>query len=418
MNISKILLIARREFFHNVRRPSFLFAVFGTPLIVAISLILSIGLSSDEKNLSEFTPVGIVDASDAHVLAARLNPQDSPVPFVYLDDRAAADQGMEDGSIKSFIEVTPQYMQTGRINLYTRSNAPEPLYDAINSLMLEHLTAGVNNQAALNLVREEPEFDVTVLEGNRTFGPDSIFFVAFLPIIFGFFLVMSSVTTSSFLMSGLVEEKTNRIMEILVTSVRPMELLIGKLIGMCVLGLLQVVTLLAAAYIGISIANQQNILSGFSLPPDLAVLALVYYFLSYVLLAAISICIGAIVGSEQESRQLSAIMILPVMIPYLAFFTFLLDPNGTLPVALSLIPITAPMAVLMRVGLTNVPLWQILVSIAGLIVVNGFVLWLSARMFRWGVLNTNKMPNLRRIIQIIRGRAPASAPSQPKTEAA
>ncbi|MBK9125828.1 MAG: ABC transporter permease [Chloroflexi bacterium] len=418
MNINKILLIARREFIHNVRRPAFLFAVFGTPLIVAISLVLSIGLTSNENDISAFTPVGVVDASDAQILAARLTLEDNPDTFVYLDDRTTADQGMENGTIKSFIEVTPLYMQTGRINLYTRLNAPDALYDAVDSLMLAHLTAGVTNPTALSLVRQAPDFNVTVLDGNRTFSRDSIFFVSFLPIIFGFFLVLSSVTTSSFLMSGLVEEKTNRIMEILVTSVKPMELLVGKLIGMCVLGLLQVVTLLVAAYVGISIANQQNILSGFELPPDLAVLALVYYFLSYVLLAAISICIGAIVGSEQESRQLSAIIILPVMIPYLAFFTFLMDPNGALPVALSLIPVTAPMAVLMRVGITTVPLWQILVSIAGLIVVNAFVLWLSARMFRWGVLSTNKMPNLRRIVQIILGRAPAPAPSQPKAEVA
>lgn len=418
MNTHKILLIARREFIHNLRRPAFLFAVFGTPLVVAVSLILVVGVFSGEPDLSEFVPVGVVDDSDAQVLAARLTLEEYPDMFVYLDDRAAADQAMADGAIKSFIEVTPLYLQTGRINLYTRLDAPEALYEAIDSLMLAHLTAGVTNPVALSLVRETPDFDVTVLEGNRTFSRDSLFFVTFLPVIFGFFLVMSSVTTSSFLMSGLVEEKTNRIMEILVTSVKPMELLTGKLIGLCVLGLLQVITLLLAAYIGISIVNQQNILSGFELPPDLAVLALVYYFLSYVLLAAVSICIGAIVGSEMESRQLSAIIILPVMIPYLAFLTFLFDPNGTLPVALSLIPITAPMAILIRIGITTVPSWQIVASIAGLIVVNVLVLWLSARMFRWGVLNTNKMPNLRQIIQIVRGRAPSPTPSQPKAEAA
>jgi ABC-2 type transport system permease protein len=106
------------------------------------------------------------------------------------------------------------------------------------------------------------------------------------------------------------------------------------------------------------------------------------------------------------------------MLPYLAIFTFLLDPNGTVPTLFTLIPFTAPMAVLMRVGLTTVPAWQLGVSIGGLILVDLLVLWAAARLFRWGVLSYGKVPGWRGLWKIIRGRGDAvtvtPAPVAPK----
>jgi ABC-2 type transport system permease protein len=214
-------------------------------------------------------------------------------------------------------------------------------------------------------------------------------------------------TTSSFLMNGLSAEKSSRIMEVLITSVRPMELLGGKVLGMGVLGLLQVVVFLVAGYVGVAVAQQQNALPGLVIPPDMAVLAIVYYVLSYFFIGAGLAAIGAVTSSEMEGRQFSALFILPVMLPYLAIFTFLLDPNGTVPTLFTLIPFTAPMAVLMRVGLTTVPAWQLGVSIGGLILVDLLVLWAAARLFRWGVLSYGKVPGWRGLWKIIRGRGDA-----------
>jgi len=309
-----------------------------------------------------------------------------------------------DGELAGYIDFSPEYIASGKATLYGLRGAPEDLFDAADALVLANLSASMDLPLPIERIEQSADLTVTVLDGNRTFDEDSVFFITLLPLLFGFFLVLASMTTSSFLMNTLSEEKANRIMEILITSVRPMELLTGKVLGMGLLGLLQVVVFLVAGLIGLSIAQQQNLLIGLSIPPDMIVLALVYSILSYFLLAAGLAGIGAVAASEQESRQLSVIIVMPVMLPYLAIVTFLLDPNGTIPTLFSLIPFTSPMAVMMRVGLTTVPTWQIVVSIVGLILTDLLILWASARMFRWGILSYGKTPGLRGLWQVLRGR--------------
>lgn len=410
------MLIAVREFFYNLRRPSFLFAVFGTPLILAVALMFS-GLAGNTGggSLDTYKPVGFVDRSADQILSRGIQPEDYPDTFVRYASLEEADAAARTGQIKAYIEVGETYFADAGVTLFTMEAAPSDLFDAIDDFLRANLAADVPNTLAVTLLADRPNLDITVQEGNRSFNEEGVIFVTILPVVFGFLLVMSSVTTSTFLMNGLVEEKTNRIMEVLITSVKPMQLLVGKLIGMGALGLLQVITFLTAGFVGLSVAQNNNILQGLTIPPDMAVLALIYYFLSYFLLAAFGIAIGAVVGSEQESRQLSGFIVLPVMIPYILLVSFIIDPNGALPTALSLIPFTAPMAILMRVGLTTVPLWQIAFSITGLILMNLIVLWVSARLFRWGVLSTSKMPNLRRLFQVLRGKTPEIAPSRPKS---
>ena len=147
-----------------------------------------------------------------------------------------------------------------------------------------------------------------------------------------------------------------------------------------------------------------------SIPLDVALLAVFYYLLAYFMMAAIGVAIGGIAGSEKESRQLSGFFIMPLMLPYPLMLTFILDPNGSIPTLLTLVPFTAPMAVIMRAGLTAVPFWQILVSATGLILVNAGILWVAARLFHWGIFNSNRMPGLRQIYRVLRGSALAVAP--------
>lgn len=407
MNLAKLLLIARHEFWSNLRRPSFLFAVFGTPLIVALSIGLGFSSGSGASDLGDYRPVGVIDQSTERVFANQAQPEAYPDLFVWAEDEATARQQVVDGALAAYLIIPPDYVETGDVTLYSLQAAPDDMFRAVNALALANLNTLVELPFPTERIEQRPELNVTVLDGNRTFDGESVFFFTMLPLVFGFLLVLASMTTSSFLMNGLSAEKSSRIMEVLITSVRPMELLGGKVLGMGVLGLLQVVVFLVAGYVGVAVAQQQNALPGLVIPPDMAVLAIVYYVLSYFFIGAGLAAIGAVTSSEMEGRQFSALFILPVMLPYLAIFTFLLDPNGTVPTLFTLIPFTAPMAVLMRVGLTTVPAWQLGVSIGGLILVDLLVLWAAARLFRWGVLSYGKVPGWRGLWKIIRGRGDA-----------
>ncbi|MCA9915557.1 MAG: ABC transporter permease, partial [Anaerolineae bacterium] len=204
------------------------------------------------------------------------------------------------------------------------------------------------------------------------------------------------------LMNGIVEEKTNRVMEILVTSVTPTQLLTGKIIGLGLLGLTQMVIWGVAGGVAIALGQSLPFLSGVTFPTDLALLALVYFVLSYFLIASLMAGVGVVANSEQESRQFSSFISLMWVLPFFFVAQFIDDPNGVVPILLTLIPITSPISALMRVGLSAVPAWQIIASLAILFVTMIFTAWGSARVFRWGMLRYGKRVSLRDMIRAVR----------------
>ena len=202
-------------------------------------------------------------------------------------------------------------------------------------------------------------------------------------------------------MGGIVEERSNRIMEILVTSITPTQLLMGKILGLGLLGLTQLVVWGGAGLILMNVGQQFPFLNGISFPLDLMVVFVVFFLVSYFLLASLMAGIGAVVGSEQESRQFASLISLVLVIPFFFLTTFINNPNSNLALALSFIPFTSPITILLRMGFGSVPFWQIAVSLLILLVTTLFVIWASARVFRWGLLLYGKRIGIRQLIRVI-----------------
>ncbi len=419
--MSKLWLIARREYLFNLKRPAFLFAMFGTPLIIIGSAFLG-GLAASDgvSALSDYGLVGYVDDSSAQVLAADLIPADYAGDFQRYPDVDAAAAALEAAEVEAYFVLGQDYLNSGLVTFYAVRAVPELLRDAVNELLVLNLSQGLNSPVPLERISGSPA-DLTVRsaeDGREIRGELGGFIVLLLPVFFGFLLIMSSLTTSGFLLSGLVEEKSGRVIELLVTSMTPMQLLGGKVLGLGLLGLTQVVVLLGLTAIGLITLSGAGIVEGLALPIDMAFWALLFFLLSYGMLASLMAGIGAMTDTEQEGRQISGFITLPFILPYIFFIVFLTDPNGTLPVVLSLIPITAPMSMMIRLGVGAVPAWQLLLSTALQILTILFFVWVSARMFRWGMLRYGKKFRLRDIPKALRfGTAqhdPALSPSSPE----
>lgn len=400
----KLLTVAWREYYYNLRRPAFLFAAFGTPIIIAASFFLG-GAFGDDNNIEDlaaYGQVGYVDLSEAQVLAPEKKPEDQPDVFVRYEDEAAARAALDEGNLKAFFVLPANYLASGRLNLYSYESVPDNVKDLIDSFLLLNLSDGLETDIPIERVRDTvTDMTVKLADSGRVVDEGGLFFLLMLPMLFAILLMTSSFTTSGFLMSGLVEEKTNRVIEVLVTSVTPMQLLAGKILGLCLLGLTQVLILIISGFVGMVLAQRLDFLTDALIPVDMAILGIIYYLLSYFLLAAFLAGIGAVAGSEQESRQFSAFLTIPFMIPLFFIVNFILDPNGTGPVILSLIPITAPMAMMIRVGVTNVPTWQIIASLGILALTVIVTIWFSARVFRWGLLLYGKRLDLRQLLRVI-----------------
>ena len=393
----KSWLVAKREYLSNVKRKGFLFGAFGVPiLIVAIMVIVAAIAVDSETNTERVGGVGYVDLSG--ILA---DPVDEPEDYQAYTSAEEAQAALEAGEIGAYFVVETNYMDTGSIQLISRTGTPEALVDQFD----EFLVANVGRSIAPDLLerlKSPVTMSVLTLDSGRVVEESAIFALIFAPIIFVFVFLMATQITSGYLMSGVVEEKSNRIMEILVTSVTPFQLLFGKILGLGALGLTQLVIWIAGAMITLSLGQNLEFLAGVTIPLDLLVIGVIYFLLGYFFLASLMAGIGAVIGSEQESRQLAGIFSFLLVIPFFAMVSFITEPNGTVPVVMTLFPLTAPVAVMLRLGFGSVPAWQLLVSMGILLLTTIFTTWASAKIFRWALLMYGKRPGLREVLGALR----------------
>lgn len=414
--MSKLLTVARREYLYNLRRPSFLFAVFGVPLFTFViwAVIFAVSAASDD-NIDQIGRVGYVD--QAGVLEDAVYLPDQPDLFLPFAEDAAARAALDAGEIGAYLTLPPDYMKTGSLTIYSYNGIPGALRDKIDTFLLANLSRELSAAVPVARVQEPVELTIRAADTGREMDDSGVIALFFIPLIFAFVLLMASNTTSGFLMGGIVEEKTSRIMEILVTSITPMQMLMGKILGLGMLGLTQLLVWGAAGFLLIRFGQSIPALAGISFPLDLMVLAIIYFLLSYFLLASMMAGLGAFAASEEESRQYAGIFSIIWVIPFFFITQLISEPNGNVAVALTLIPFTAPMTALLRLGFAVIPAWQIAASLAILFLTALIVVWASARVFRYSLLLYGKRATPREIWRVVRG-APAIATTVAHSEEA
>jgi ABC-2 type transport system permease protein len=400
-SFSRVGLVARREYLFNLRRRSFLFAVFGVPLFTfAMWFIIFAVMEDSENDLGKVEKVGVADASG--LLDGQIVPLDAPVQFEFYADATHAQQALDDAAIGAYISLPAQYLRSGQVEIYSYGTVPAALEDAVRQLLLANLSQFAPLDMPFDRIQNPVVMSIYVNDTGRTLTEANIPALFFLPMIFALLFMMSSGVTSGFLMSGIVEEKTNRIIEVLVTSVSPLQLLTGKIIGLGLLGLTQLLIWGAAGMVLITVGQAVPFLNGIEFPLTLMLVFGVYFILSYFLLSTLMAGIGAISGSEQESRQYSTIISLLFIIPFFFIPNFIAEPNGTTAVVLTMIPFTAPMSILFRIGFGVVPPVQMVASLLLLFLTTFGVALASARVFKWAVLHYGRRPTLWQVFGVLR----------------
>jgi ABC-2 type transport system permease protein len=395
--MKKAWLVAKHEFISNVRRRSFLIGALGVPLFLLIlfGVIIFISLSG-MTTLADIGDVGYVD--NAGILT---NADTIPSNYVAFATSEEAGAALQSGDIGAYFIIPEDYLRTGDIRLVSSSSPPEELQDQISDLLIANLDTGLD-AALVNRIIEPVNMSLLALDSGRLVKGDAIVGLFLAPMLFVVFFMIASQLTSSYLMGSVVEEKTTRVVEMLVTSIAPLQLLAGKIIGLGALGFLQIAIWVGVGYILLSLGRFLPFLEGVTIPSDMLIVAIVYFVLGYLLFSGIMAGIGAVVNSEQESRQIAGIFTLPLAIPFFFIFSFLTDPGSPVVVFLSIFPLTSPVGMLFRMGFGFVPPEQLALSAFLLLVTALFSVWASARVFRWSLLMYGKRPTVRQIFRAIR----------------
>jgi ABC-2 type transport system permease protein len=231
--------------------------------------------------------------------------------------------------------------------------------------------------------------------GEEKRGGEANFLVGF---VFVLLIFLPVLIYGQEVLRGIIQEKTERIVEILISSMTPMQLLSGKILGMAAVGLTQVGIWVAmggvfAAY-GAAMATAAGVNLGQLLRPAIAFWFVVFFVLGYLINVCIYAVGGAIVNSEKEAQQVVAPVMMVMMLPWFLVMPILMNPDTTLSTVLSLVPIWTPITMFIRILVSEPPLWQVALSIALAALTVVFLLWATSKIFRVGLLSYGKRPTI------------------------
>jgi ABC-2 type transport system permease protein len=402
--MNKTLLIFRHEFLHTIKRTGFIILTLALPVLALLGIGIFHIASGATKPPAEVTKIGYVDEAGGF---DQFTTQGN-ITLVRFNTPEAATQALIKKDITEYFVIAPDFISTGTINLYTAQRElapPDATTAAIKNFISSNLLAGKVPTATIARVEAPLNLVTTTLTSTGAVAPEQGGYANFIiPGVFSFLLALALVFTSIYVLQSLSEEKENRLMEILLSSVSTRQLLTGKVLGLGAAGLAQVVVWVISFPLLLNLASSSigGLIRTIQIPAGFLILGVIYFILGYLVFAVLSAGIAAISSTVQEAQGLAGIYTVFAIAPFWFLSLLVLSPNSPVWVVFSIFPFTAPVLVMLRLGLTGVPAWQLAVSIAVLVlsIIGGLLL--AARLLRTYLLMYGKRPNLGEIIRNLR----------------
>jgi ABC-2 type transport system permease protein len=449
---SKLLAVIKREYLQQVRGKAFWVATFLIPALFLTFVFIQVAL---QKTLVAKGRIAVVDLSDRLyeplVAEYKARPSDEEADQPKKDEKAPAkvdeksvtekmnesrsqkiktqldlfkvdataetlpdvrrrlNREVQSEKIKAYIVLTPKTLETGAAEWRAQSVKAE--------LVMREQIAGLLSRAATKERLKDRGVDPKVYEAARLrvdLDPHeakeiesgesgkNVGMNLAISAVFFFLIYISIFVYGAYIMRGVLEEKNNRIVEVIVSSIRPTTLMLGKILGIGLVGLTQY-AVWAALALAIALPGVAAIAGmGEGLPhiPVGTIGAFVLFFvLGYFLYASLYAALSAPFNTEQEAQQFVMIPGMMLILTSTTWFFAFNQPNGTLATALSFFPFTAPLMMFMRISVQTPPLWQIGVSVSILLLTIWAVAWFAGRVYRVGILMYGKKPTLPEIFR-------------------
>ncbi len=441
MMINKLLLIIRREYLAKVRNKSFIVMTILSPLLIVGMIALIVFLTNvngnekktiailDEANLvkrdfASIDDINFIQLNKISLQEAKDSTQKAEYyGLVYIPKVTSLDKAVD--SISFFSKKSPSFGVLGTLE------------NVIEKKLRENRLRGYGiSDTELKELSKNFDIETTSFSGEKSLkGINEM--KAIVGGGLGYLIMMFIIIYGAFVMRSVIEEKTSRIIELIISSVKPFQLMLGKIIGTSLAGITQFIIWIVSAgvlliimfgFLGIDTSALE---STANLPPEavetinsastsseqitryvheflkipwftLIFFFIVYFLLGYLIYSSIYAAIGAAVDNETDTQQFMLPVIMPLMLAiYVGFFSVFENPHGPIAVAFSLFPLTSPIVMLMRlpsgIGPDGVPLWQLITSLLLLAGTFLFIVWLAAKIYRVGILMYGKKPTYREL---------------------
>lgn len=432
----KVSTVATFEFLAAVKRPGYLIATFGMPLFMAAYAgVIAIPAYYAEQKEKEPVIFGVVDQAGLLGLGGDVAGASAPqIPDEMRRTLEAAGQGQaldralaasnfvfrpfatEDEAraalaarnLKGFFVVPRDYMAEGRIDAYSPDSfsfSGSDARDALSDLVRERLVSqrvdpGISARV-LQPIKKTQRYAVTRTGEIRDGGAAASVVRLAVPLVFMILFLLSILMTSGYLMQGTATEKENKVVEVLLASANPDEILAGKLLGLGGAGLLQIaVWLIMALVTGLGVVPLL-VAARVEVPWTALALAIPFFIVAFLFFGGLIIGTGSLGSNMREAQQLAMIWSLTAALPLMLMAILMREPNGTVARVLTWIPFTAGPVVVLRASTDAASLawWEIAGALAVMVAATWIALRLGARLFRIGLLSAGSRPSLREIIR-------------------
>jgi ABC-2 type transport system permease protein len=440
INFSKIWLIIKREYKTRVQTKSFLLSTFLTPLLILgfMGFVIFMTVSDNEapKQVIVIDETGRMLYPLTQLNATRYLPIKADQSIEQIRNLIMEDE--LDGYVffdQTFLsEGTPAtFVHNGSGGITFFESLRSDVRDVTRQIRLKDNDV---SDAVIAIFEERPALENRRLNEAGVDEQSNAFLSSIGGILIGVFIFIGLFGYGAILMRSVIEEKTSRIVEIITSSVKPIELMLGKLLGVCLVALTQF-SLWIATYAGVTILaapvaqffiNQRmgdfqnslnavdatgtaanmpsdidlSFLEQFSIDPLFVLYFFMFFVLGFLMYSSIFAAIGAAVDSEQDSQQFMTPVMLPIFLGYILNFRIAEAPDSTFAIVASLFPLTSPINMVTRMLVSNVPFWEVLLSILLLILSLIGMLLLAARIYRTGILMYGKKPTFKELYKWIR----------------
>ena len=404
-----VWLIAKREYLERVRTKAFLISTILIPVLMGGGIIGSVVMGGRAKSTSHITIVSQDQQLATDLQAELQSGKDSRMTVDVISPgndqtRKTLDAMLADKQIDGYLWITPAANPGERpsFSFTPRSTADISTKGVVSSalrtvLMRERLAHQGMVASDVDSLMQPVKVDTTQAGKN---ADTTSSFVAIYVLFFLMYMVILLYGMN--VARSIIEEKTSRVFEVLLATIKPEEMMAGKVIGVGSVGLTQVAVWLLTAVILTSSSIVGALAGGnvhVSLNPMQIIFFVVYFLLGYLLYSSIAAALGAMVNSEQELQQLNMILVMPLAGCMFALAPVITNPNGPVARIISFIPFCTPLIMYLRISLATPPAWEIALSIALMMVTIYAILWVASRIYRVGILMYGKKPNRPEILR-------------------
>ena len=411
--MSALSTVVGREYFTRVRSKPFVIGTLLAPLLFMGFLALSAWLGTRAADAE--LRIGVVDRTGE--LAATLIPRLAEMGF-RVEVLAAEEVGdpleagappldrVAAGELRGVLVVDEETLRNGRA-VWWGEEGPSAfrrvtLQQAVGQAALEHRFRGEAEAGMVNLLAGG-SLEVVFVGGES--DPTRDLSGVVLGVAGAFILYFALLVYGAMVLRSVLEEKTGRIVEVILSSVRPWELMLGKILGVGAVGLTQLLiwVLFAALFLALGAAALLPLVAETGILDQVPVFLpgwglvaffLICFFLGYFIYASIFAAVGAMCSTEEEAQQLQLPVVMVVLVPFLFLLPILEDPESRLATVLSLFPLFSPILMFARVAVDAAPPWQAGISVVGMVGALAVVAWVAGRIYRVGILLQGKRPTL------------------------